>query len=248
MRLGKLVQSELRNVSAAFSFLTVLPFPSRGDLKGFSAYFPLVGWFLGASLLVLNNFLFIFPAFGRGFLVVLFWEFASRFLHLDALADAADAFLRGGKKEELMEIMSDSKVGAFGVSAIVFLLIGKFALVSSFNAKTSSLALLAAVLFSRYLLTLICYIFPAAKNEGLGWLVCSNTGFKELAIATFTLLPAIFVFQLRVLLVLGGLVFPFLIAFIMVKKAGGVTGDILGTSLEISEIFILLFFLVPLRL
>ncbi len=236
-------KKELSKIFTAFSFLSILPISFRDDMPGLSAYFPLVGWLLGFLLIILNKFLFFLPALVRSFIIVLFWELFSRFLHLDALADAADAFIRGGKKEELLKIMADSKIGAFGVSAIIFLLIGKITLISSLNYKDSHLAFLAAALFSRYLLTVISFIFPAAKSSGLGWLMASTTGFKELLIATFCILPAVFVFKSTFFISFAGLLFPLPIAAFMVKKVGGLTGDILGATLELSELFVLFFFL-----
>lgn len=244
----KVLKQEIQKVSAAFSFLTVFPLPFGKDITSMSAYFPLVGWFLGSLLLILNGFLSSFPPAVRAFLIVFFWEFFSCFLHLDALADAADAFLRGGKREDLLRIMSDSKVGSFGISAVTLHLIGKFALVFSLNHQSSFLALLGAALFSRYLLAVISFVFSAAKNKGLGWLVSSTTGFKELAVATFWLLPAVFVFQSTILPALLSLIFPFLMAWFMVKKVAGLTGDILGAALEVSELFVLFFFLLFLKL
>ncbi len=243
MSLKKFFEKEFRKITTAFSFLSIFPTPFRKDLANISAYFPLVGWFLGGFLIILNKFLFSFPVAVRAFLIVLFWELFSRFLHLDALADAADAFLRGGKREYLLKVMSDSKVGAFGVSATTFLLIGKFALVFSLSQKNLASGLLAAALFSRYLLTLISFVFPAAKSEGLGWAISSTTGFKEFATATFFLLPAFFIFQTPILFAFSGLLFSFLMAWLMVKKIGGLTGDILGATLELSELAILFFFL-----
>jgi len=240
----KVFRQEARKIITAFSFLTVFPCLSSGELKGFSAYFPLVGWLMGVFLLASNWLLFSLSRLVRAFILVFLWEFASRWLHLDALADTADAFLKGGERKEILKIMSDTKLGSFGVSAILFLILGKVLFLGSLKIEDSVLVLLTAPLFARYLVTLLCFVFPAAKKEGLGSLVVSTTGFRELILATFFLLPAFWMLQFRVVITLAAVFGGFLLGFLAFRKIGGLTGDLLGALIEVTELLIVFFFLV----
>lgn len=236
--------NEKKKILGALRFLTIFNFPGDEELRGASAYFPLVGWVVGGFLFASNWLLFFLPSLARAFLVVFFWELISRWFHLDALADAADAFFKGGSKKDILRIMSDTKVGSFGNSAIIFLVLGKVVFLSSLDFMYSLFSLLAAPLFARYLVTLLCFFFPSAKKEGLGSAIDSTTGLRELIVATLFLLPAIFVFKASLLLPLIGLFLIFILGFFAVRKAGGLTGDILGALLEGAEVLIILLFLV----
>lgn len=234
----------LRKIAGAFKFLTLLPFPLEEELEGSSAYFPLVGWFMGVFLYLIWTAMAPLPLFIQAFLIIFVWELLSRGLHIDALADVADAFMAGGERERILEIMEDSKVGAFGILAIVLLILGKFSVISSNDWESTRAALLCAPVLGRYFTTFISYLFPSAKDRGLGNLVISSTGIKELIIATFLgFIPVLIIFEKAAVYSIIGLFLPFSLVLYAGRKINGLTGDILGASLEIAELVTLLAFL-----
>jgi adenosylcobinamide-GDP ribazoletransferase len=93
-------------------------------------------------------------------------------------------------------------------------------------------------------LTLLACLLPPAKDEGLGSLIVSTSGVKELVIATVTgLAPAVFLFRMQVLYASAGLAISLLLSIYAWRKIGGLTGDILGACLEITELATLFAFL-----
>jgi adenosylcobinamide-GDP ribazoletransferase len=184
------------------------------------------------------------PLFIQVFLIIFVWEFLSRGLHIDALADVADAFMAGGEREKILEIMKDSKVGAFGIFAIVLLVLGKFSVISSGDWESTRTALVCAPVLGRYFLTLSAFLFKPAKDRGLGSLIISSTGIKELLIATLIgYLPAFIIFERATVYSSIAFVIPFSLLLYSRWRLGGINGDVLGAALEITELVTLIAFL-----
>ncbi len=233
-----------RKIAGAFKFLTLLPFPFEEELGGSSAYFPLAGWFIGVFLYLIWTVMAPLPLFIQAFLIIFIWELLSRGLHIDALADVADAFMAGGERERILEIMEDSKVGAFGIFAIVLLILGKFSVISSNNWEITRAALVCAPVLSRYFLTLSAFLFKSAKEKGLGNLIISSTGIKEVLIATLIgYLPAFVIFERAAIYSAIAFIVPFSLLLYSRWKLGGLSGDVLGAALEITELVTLIVFL-----
>jgi adenosylcobinamide-GDP ribazoletransferase len=93
-------------------------------------------------------------------------------LHLDGLADSADAWVGGlGDRERTLSIMKDPRSGPVGVVSVVLILLLKFAAVASLppvGALTMNWALLLAPLLARAGLTALFLWMPYARREGLG--------------------------------------------------------------------------------
>lgn len=163
----------------------------------------------------------------------------TRALHLDGLADTADALGSGKPAEQALEIARKSDIGPFGVITLVFTLLLQFAAVASFaDAGQAYLAFLVAVVTGRVALTWACTrAWPAARTNGLGAMVASSV---PLGIAViWTILG----------LALGGwllgitgavsVAFGILAGIAMLaiarRRLGGVTGDVLGATIEIAS-------------
>ncbi len=240
----KAVTRELGRIGAALSFLTVLPVPGRKVLEGSSAYYPLAGWLVGGVLYLVWTASRGLPVLVQAFIATAAWELLSRGLHVDALADTADAFVAGGDRERVLGIMSDSATGAFGVAAIALTLLGKFSILASLGFDDGRGALVCAAVMGRYSLTLLCCLFRPAKEEGLGSLVISSSGARELAIATaIGLVPLGALFRWHALYAASGLAVALLLALYARWKVGGLTGDVVGAGLELSELAALFSFL-----
>jgi len=235
---------ELRRISGSLSFLTILPIPGKKELEGSSAYYPLAGWFIGGVLYLVWTASRGLPDLVTALIAVAVWELLSRGLHIDALADSADAFIAGGSRERILRIMDDSHTGAFGIMAIVLLLLGKFAVLSSLQFDTARNALLCGAVMGRYTLSLLCCLFRPAKDEGLGSTIVSSSGIKVFVIATVTgPVPVAILFRWHALYACAGLAVSVLFALYALWKIGGLTGDILGASLEATELASLFSFL-----
>jgi adenosylcobinamide-GDP ribazoletransferase len=114
-----------RNFIAALRFLTIIPLPGSvgtepEDLQGALPYFGLVGIVLGIfSGLIAWGLWSIFPPMVAAVLLVIVLLSYSGAMHLDGLADSADGFFSARKREQILEIMRDSRIGVMGVIALV---------------------------------------------------------------------------------------------------------------------------------
>lgn len=236
-----------RSFSAALTFLTIFrvpfagPVTSRAELVAGVACFPLSGLVLGliyyGVAMVLNGRV---PSLLLSVLIVSLSALLTRGLHFDGLADFADGIWGGSTPERRLEIMKDSRSGAFGVLALIM---GVFFKIASIDALVSAgylLPLVLAPVFSRFALAAMTYGGKHARNDGLGKLFMEDLKIEHLAVATvFTVLIA-FPAGLKALLyfvpVLGCVI---LFKFISKKYLGGITGDVLGALNEVSEIVVL---------
>lgn len=233
----KAISRELGKIAAALSFLSILPVPGKKVLEGSSAYYPLAGWLMGGALYLVWTATRGLPHLAQAFIVLAVWELLPRGLHIDALADTADAFVAGGSRERMLGIMSDTSIGAFGVAAIVLVLVGKFALLASLGFADGRGALVCAAVMGRYSLSLLCCLFRPAKDQGLGSLIIASSGARELAIASLlALVPLGVLFTWHALYAASGLAAALLLALYARWKVGGLTGDVVGAGLELAEL------------
>lgn len=233
---------------SAIRFLTIIPIGKRQDkASGLAAsliYFPVVGLFLGLVLAICSNF---FTAFGLGeipsaAIVIILLVILTGGLHLDGLADTADALLSGRKKDEILKIMRDPHIGTMGVLAIVTVILLKIALLSSISLpfKGTSLALMCVA--GRWSLVFSLFAFNYTRTEGKAKAFSDGIDVKKLVIAT--------IIALGLSVFLGGMAGLIVVAITSVaayaigrsvsRKTGGITGDALGAINELSETLVLL--------
>ena len=141
-------RNEVRALAAAVTLLTRVPLARRvaideADIARSLAWLPLVGVGLGGAVALagraLDGRLDNGPA---AVLIVAAWALATGAIHLDGLADSADA-LGAGARERSLAIMRDPRVGSFGVLALVLVVVLKIALVAAVLARGHHLWLLA---------------------------------------------------------------------------------------------------------
>ncbi|MCX5701179.1 MAG: adenosylcobinamide-GDP ribazoletransferase [Candidatus Omnitrophica bacterium] len=231
----------------AIQFLTTLPL----KIKGFSekkiawalVYFPVVGFLLALALVVLNSSLIILgiPSLAINIILVIFLIILTGGMHLDGLSDTADALLSGKGKIEMLEIMRDPHIGVMGVLSIVSIILLKIGLLTSIGFTVKPVALFLMCILSRWSVVLVMYLFPYARQEGKAKLFIQGLNLKILAISMVT--AFIFSFALwgmkglLTLAIISGC--AYLINRVISRKLGGVTGDTLGATIELTEVIIL---------
>jgi adenosylcobinamide-GDP ribazoletransferase len=233
---------------AALQFLTVFPRPAciayRSDETGRAAvYFPVVGLLLGFILALANAALE--PLAGAALssvALVALLALMTGGLHLDGLADTFDGLGAGGGGERMLEIMQDSRTGAFGVSAIVLLCLFKIHALELIEVERWR-ALLNAPLLGRWAMVLLGYQAQAAKS-GLGSAFVAQLNTTHVVCAT--LLAAGFSAAIArgrgLLIMLGLAIFVIVARSYFQRRLGGITGDTLGAVGELSEALVLVFY------
>ena len=238
----------LKTFKAALGFLSLLPIGREKELTPeqfgrLPAFYPLVGLVLGAAL-SLGGYLAvkILPPDLVALTLVIFLAVLTRGFHLDGLADTADALLSHRSRETKLAILKDSRQGTFGVLALILVLIAKIQLLAHLIPIAPWLMLLwpawgrlgasAVAVLSRYI----------GEEAGLGRWMVEKSGLRELGLAVlFTLAPSLFFGPPALLAAAAALLFGLALIPIWHRALGGVTGDMLGASVELTEIFILLF-------
>ena len=160
-------------------------------------------------------------------------------IHLDGLADCADAFYGKREKEEALRILKDPRIGTMGGAAIGISLLARFAAVSSLGAPVLLLALPVLSAFSRTAVLLALRLLPYARQAGG---IISTDGAQRSGQAGTLVLAVLVVIGAGVLLPV-----PTVLAILVLagfwrlswKRIGGCTGDVLGASIEIAEIVFL---------
>lgn len=245
----------------ALQFLTVLPAPfNRRAAATISPaavdYFALVGLVVGLILAATDVLLSaIFPPSVTAALIIAIATVLTGALHLDGLADTCDGIFNRGEPERRLEIMRDSRTGAFGVVGLALLLLVKYGALTALPApapldswdrswsilvRPSALILMATA--ARLAMAYAVVYFPYARPTGLGKLVQARQKASPLAINTA-------VVALIAYLLLGGLgiaslaasgLVVWLGALYIMSKIPGLTGDTYGALCEVAEAAILL--------
>ncbi len=213
---------------------------SDEDFGSSVACFPVVGMVIGLLLCLIFYLLSPFmPKLALAAILVAIEFWLSGGLHADGLMDTCDGYFSGRDRERSLEIMKDSRVGANGVVAFVFLVLLKTVFIASLNV-TFYLALFAMPIIGRWLMSFSIVHFPYARPQGIGKAFAEFSSPYALHLATgITLLP-IFVFGLKyMLLCLAGFVWMYWLNTRFVKRLGGVTGDTYGAVTESSELLML---------
>lgn len=238
----------MTSIIAAFQFLTIFPtlirrmFTSR-EMGQAVGWFPLVGVVLGLLLYGVHTAAqLFFPANVSSALTIFAWVIFTRAFHLDGFMDTCDGLFGGFTPERRLEIMKDSRMGAFGVAGgILVLLTQHAALTSSANVFC---ALILATTLGRWASPLVIYSFPYAREDGLGSEMKKNVRLPEVVIATLiTLLTAWFAAGwMGLILMLIAAMVGWMIAKYTLRLIPGLTGDIYGTVTTTVEMIVLLAF------
>ncbi|WP_055440681.1 adenosylcobinamide-GDP ribazoletransferase [Anoxybacillus suryakundensis] len=232
-----------RGVILAIQFLTVFPIRMQVEwnertARGAVFSFPFVGAIIGTFLVAQHQLLFNHVS-----LLVLSFSFLfssiflSGGLHADGWMDCSDAYFSYRDRKRRLDIMSDSRVGAFAVLSILFLLGFRFVFIFETVAHMSLFSLFCIPLFSRLGMTVLLLTTPLAKQTGMA------AAFRQYV--DYQYVPAIIMYGLiaflsreTIVLFIALVLFYVVARAFVVKQFGGITGDVLGAFIEGSETFL----------
>ncbi len=230
----------------ALQFLTRLPV-RRGDWRekdvGRSVvWYPAVGLLLGGLLAGLGWMLQGASPGVTAALLLALWIAVTGALHLDGLADSADAWLGGhGDRDRTLAIMKDPHRGAVAVVVVALVLIAKFAALEAAVGRGAWLCLAVAPMAGRALVPLLFLTTPYVRPGGLGSALAAHLprrGATVSVAATVAALLALCPERGLVVLVTAAVVFGCLRA-LMMARLRGTTGDTAGALVEIAETAVL---------
>lgn len=228
----------------ALQFLSSLPvrlprMPAPREMGRSLLCYPLVGLLFGLLLWLASHWLQGTPAPLHAALLLVLWVLLSGALHLDGLADSADAWLGGfGDRERTLQIMKDPRSGPIAVVTLILVLLLKFCALWVLVGQGAGAQLLLAPLIGRAAMLGLFLGTPYVRPGGLGQALAEHL---PRAAASWVLLAcALFC------LALGGWVVVLALAVfgwlrqLMCRRLGGTTGDTAGALLELLELAVVL--------
>lgn len=241
-----MIRRELATFFAALGYFTRLPVPawvgySPDGLARAARYLPLIGLLVGGVGALV--FWLASQVWAQPVAVVLSMAATIALtgaFHEDGLADTADGLGGGWDKAKILAIMKDSRVGSYGVIAIVLALLGKFALLDSLSATEVAVALIAGHAVSRFCAVSLMATMDYARDDESSKArpVAARLGIGALLFAlVFAVLPLFFLAPEQVLPAVALAVLATLwLAAKCRRWLGGYTGDCLGAVQQLAEI------------
>jgi adenosylcobinamide-GDP ribazoletransferase len=257
----------LQFLALAIGFLTRLPVPQVRDfepamLTRAALYFPLVGVLVGAiNVLVWRAALTWLPAPVAVGIAIAVSLLVTGAFHEDGFADACDGFGGGTTPQQILEIMKDSRIGAFGAVGVCMLLALKWTTLSAIPRAEFALLVISAHMFSRFgacaLIVALRYVREGESKarplaDALGvtdWLLSAIIGCAAILawLAAAAAWPAPASWRaLGAAAVAAGLITVAAGAYFQ-RRIGGYTGDCLGAAQQLAELCFLLAALGALR-
>jgi len=241
-----LLPPPLRGMRAAFVALTRLPaggFPYRSsDYAWATAHAPLVGAVVGLATFVAFRLLAPVGEGAAAVLAVGASMLVTGAFHEDGLADCADAFGGGYTRDDVLRIMHDSRIGAFGAIALVIALALKWQTLAALPPMRAAMLMIAAHAASRAFAISYLVTLDYVRAEGKAKPVAQRMSVKSLALALAFGLPWLlwmgWRFACVTLVVLASL--RFIAGRYFVRRIGGYTGDCLGCAQQVFELAIYL--------
>ncbi|MFJ4343748.1 adenosylcobinamide-GDP ribazoletransferase [Pseudomonas sp. NPDC089401] len=232
----------------ALQFLSSLPvslpgMPEPRDLGRSLLCYPLVGLLFGLLLWLASQLLQGTPAPLHAALLLALWVMLSGALHLDGLADSADAWLGGfGDRERTLQIMKDPRSGPIAVVTLVLVLLLKFCALWVLVERGAGAELMLAPVVGRVAMLGLFLGTPYVRKGGLGQALAEHLPRRA---AGWVLLVSV---VLCLALAGGHGLWPLVVAFAvfcwlrrkMCQRLGGTTGDTAGALLELLELAVVL--------
>ncbi|WP_372748566.1 adenosylcobinamide-GDP ribazoletransferase [Litorivivens sp.] len=230
----------------AWTFLTRFPAPVTIDyspeaLNRAARFFPWVGLLLGlfqALVYVLAN-----AVFGHAFFAALCSVaavvVATGAFHEDGFADYCDSF-GGTDTAQRLTIMTDSRLGTFGVAGLVFVLCWRVAALTLLPFTLALLAIVLSAVVSRWLAISLMLSLPYAKTDGKSKPMSNSIDQGALRTAAIPLIPVVFLVNWQTLLMLAVILAVFRVGFSaqLRERLGGFTGDSLGAAQQMAEVLV----------
>lgn len=224
----------------ALQFLSSLPvtlpgMPAPREVGRSLLYYPLVGLLFGLMLWLASHLLQAVPAPLHAALLLSLWVLLSGALHLDGLADSADAWLGGfGDRERTLQIMKDPRSGPVAIVTLVLVLLLKFCALWVLVEQGAGAVLLLAPVIGRAAMLGLFLSTPYVRPGGLGQALAQHLP-RRAAMGVVLVCTAVGLLMAgwAVVLALGTFV---ALRRLMCQRLGGTTGDTAGAMLELLEL------------
>lgn len=233
----------------ALQFLSILPVgkqpaPTEKLLGQSVAWYPVAGLCIGIVLCLSGEFFLAqFNTWISAALVLAIWVVLTGALHLDGLADSADAWMGGlGSNIRTLKIMKDPTSGPIAVSTLILVLLLKLTALQALLSANLVWTVLWALVFARCYAVLLLMHTPYVREKGFGAApkehLSEKACYTVMAVLALASLIWLSWFSIPVLLV--GLAGAYGLRQLMLLRLQGCTGDTIGALIELSETLLLL--------
>lgn len=243
-------------------FISILQFMTRIPINidtGFDeefhktiTYFPLVGLVLGVLIYIIGLVSGIFfDSFITSIIVTLALVILTGGLHIDGLGDTFDAIYSYRDKERMLEIMKDSRLGTNSLLAIMFLILLKIGFIYSIINNSLLWTVIFMPVVARLGVIVMMYKTVTPRENGMGNLFIGKASTSMFTIAIlYTIILIIGISKLiflvstfEAMMLISTIIILFIFNNLLkkhiYKKIDGVTGDILGCTIELGELIYL---------
>ncbi|NHB59490.1 adenosylcobinamide-GDP ribazoletransferase [Acinetobacter sp. 194] len=238
----------------ALQFLTTFPvtlkaMPSKQQNARSLLFYPWVGLLIGLILFGVALVLHAIPIILLSSLILVLWIWLTGGLHLDGLADTADAWVGGyGDKERKLKIMKDPSCGPIGVLSLIIVCLLKWSAIYVLLEQHVLLPFIVIPMLGRLTPLFLFISTPYIREKGLG---SSITEFLSKPLVLLLLVLGLF---LGTMLSLIGFISVSVAIFTVIylrhkfiQRIGGITGDTVGASIEIIEAMAVMSFAIAIQ-
>ncbi|HZB64641.1 MAG TPA: adenosylcobinamide-GDP ribazoletransferase [Nitrososphaeraceae archaeon] len=235
-------------IYSVLSFLTIIPIKSYDIIYiARNMYlFPLIGLIIGLAIGILSFLLFsVVEGFLLGFLITATIVGITGLHHSDALSDLADGLMAQGSIEVKHKVMSDPRNGTAGTVVLIFYIIGMIILVSYIDQKAKLLSvIIIAEVLSKYSMVLQCYLGKSAWKGMNTLFVKEMKNKKKFLVSNLILVASIITFGFNFYYMIASVITTVSVSITLLlianRSFGGISGDTIGATNEISRFFIYL--------
>ena len=232
-------------------YMTRIPIPIKVDysekkLGKSIKFFPLVGLIIGLILYCTH---FLIATYLKNILysktiiavILIIVEIMTvGIIHIDGLGDTFDGLFSYAKKERMLEIMKDSRIGTNGAVVLILYFITKIALISEIIAINPKYLIIFPII-ARFSTSTNTGLADYARKSGMSNAIISENGIFEVifSLVLTNILVFFIIGSKGTVTVFVALLFIILFMLNVRKKIGGITGDTMGASLELTSILVL---------
>lgn len=230
----------------AVQFLTIIPVKAGFSAKktaGAVVFFPVIGLLLGL-ILAGTNILMAKAGFDTllsSAATIVLLVVLTGGIHMDGLADTADALASGKDRKKQLKIMRDPHIGSMGALALVCVIVLKIILLNGIPSPVKPAALILMCVLGRWAMVFIMHNFTYARKNGKAKIFMQGLNRKKLFFASlFATTAALIIYGVKGLVVMApAAVLVYIAGRLISNKMGGITGDVIGTANELTEVLIL---------
>lgn len=233
----------------ALQFLTTFPvqlkaMPTPQQNGQSLLFYPVVGLIIGAILFTVASVLHAVPIVLLSSILLVIWIWLTGGLHLDGLADTADAWVGGfGDAERTLKIMKDPACGPIGVLSLIIICILKWSAIYLLLQKQMYIALLLFPVLGRVAPLILFLTTNYVRAKGLGSSIANTMPRKSAWLLVMVIVCGSFYFSwLGLIACMSMLIGLWYLRRKFIQRIGGITGDTVGASIEIVECISLLAF------